>query len=349
MGDQALPPAIQPEHLTAALRRAGVLADGAVNDVAVESSRDTILSRITRLRLTYGGEAGAAPASLILKTGLPGRAINAGRQEVSFYEQVGTAAGFRLMPRCFEAHCDPEQKLWHLLLEDLTDSHSGATAWPLPPAPAQCRAIVAARAQFHAMWWDNPRLGTTVGTWPDPAEMDAYMPRLEEAVKRFADRLGDNLAPERRVLFDQFLRAAPRLAARAQSRRDLTVIQSDAHFWNCFLPKDGSDDIRFFDWDGWRIDTATDDLAYMIAMHWYPDLRRRFEPSLLDHYHRTLTEHGVNYSRDALQQDYRLSTLWLIATPVWQANYNIPPVIWWNNFERILMAVDDLGCRDFLG
>jgi hypothetical protein len=23
-------------------------------------------------------------------------------------------------------------------------------------------------------------------------------------------------------------------------------------------------------------------------------------------------------------------------------------VIWWNNLERILLAVDDLGCRDLL-
>jgi hypothetical protein len=29
-------------------------------------------------------------------------------------------------------------------------------------------------------------------------------------------------------------------------------------------------------------------------------------------------------------------------------NANIPPVIWWNNLERIMLAVDDLGCRDLL-
>ena len=31
-----------------------------------------------------------------------------------------------------------------------------------------------------------------------------------------------------------------------------------------------------------------------------------------------------------------------------QANHDIPPLIWWNNLERILLAVDDLGCRDLL-
>ena len=55
------------------------------------------------------------------------------------------------------------------------------------------------------------------------------------------------------------------------------------------------------------------------------------------------------YDRAALDADYRLSVLWLIAIPMWQAGINIPPVIWWNNLERIFMAVDDLGCRDLLG
>jgi len=65
-------------------------------------------------------------------------------------------------------------------------------------------------------------------------------------------------------------------------------------------------------------------------------------------YHATLVAHGVTYDRRALDDDYRLSVLWQITTPVWQAANNIPPVIWWNNLERILLAVDDLGCRDLL-
>ncbi len=87
----------------------------------------------------------------------------------------------------------------------------------------------------------------------------------------------------------------------------------------------------------------------MIAMHWYPDRRRLFERSLLDLYHATLLANGVSaYDRRALDDDYHLAVLWQIATPVWQASINIPAVIWWNNLERIFLAVDDLGCRDLL-
>jgi hypothetical protein len=116
------------------------------------------------------------------------------------------------------------------------------------------------------------------------------------------------------------------------------------------LPReDGSEDARIFDWDAWRIGVGTGDLAYMMALHWYPDQRRRVERHLLDHYHAALLAHGViGYDRRALDYDYRLSVLWQATTPVWQATNNIPPWIWWNNLERIFLAIDDLGCRDLL-
>ena len=73
------------------------------------------------------------------------------------------------------------------------------------------------------------------------------------------------------------------------------------------------------------------------------------ERPLLDRYHAVLVAHGVHgYDRRALKDDYRLSVLWQITTPIFQAANNIPPVIWWNNLERILLAVDDLGCLDLL-
>jgi hypothetical protein len=116
------------------------------------------------------------------------------------------------------------------------------------------------------------------------------------------------------------LDAAPRLLARYHSHRNVTIVQGDAHVWNSFLPRDGGDDVRLFDWDLWRIDVASDDLAYMMAMHWYPDLRRRIERPPVARYHAALVAHGVHgYDRRALDDDYRLSVLWQITTPVWQA------------------------------
>jgi hypothetical protein len=159
-----LPRAARAEYLTDALRRAGALGAGRVRDVVVESSKATILSRIIRLRLSYDGPATDAPASLILKTGLPERADarrNPGQYEVAFYTQVAAAIPEAPVPCCFDAVWNEDTNDWHLLLEDLTDSHFTLTYWPMPPTRPQSEAIVAARARFHAALWDDPRLGTS--------------------------------------------------------------------------------------------------------------------------------------------------------------------------------------------
>jgi hypothetical protein len=351
MTPDSLPQAASPEHLTDALRRSSALGNGRVLDVTVESSRATLISRIIRLRLAYDG-AVDAPGSLILKTGRPdspGNLWSAGRHEVAFYTQVAQGMSARVVPRCFEASWNADTKTWHLLLEDLTDSHMVATQWPLPPTLAQCEAIVRARARFHAEWWDDPRLGISVGRRLDDDALAEQLAGFAADFPAFADRLGDRLPPERRALYERLLDAMPRLLDRYRSHRNATIIQGDAHVWNSFLPRDGGDDVRLFDWDGWRTNIGAHDLAAMMALQWYPDGRRRMERRLLDRYHEVLLEHGVEgYDRRALDDDYRLSVLLQISTPVWQASNNLPPVVWWNSLERILLAVDDLGCRDLL-
>src|SRR5262245_53669413 len=117
MTTDPLPAAAQADHLTEVLRKSGALGDGHVSDVAVESSRPTILSRIIRLRLSYQGAASDAPGWLILKTGLPERKdakFFAGPQEVAFYTQLAAIMPMRLVPRCFEAVSDPDSNDWHL-------------------------------------------------------------------------------------------------------------------------------------------------------------------------------------------------------------------------------------------
>jgi hypothetical protein len=351
MTPEPLPRAAEAEYLTEVLRRSGVPGDGRVADVAVLSSRPTILSRIVRLGLSYDGPAPEAPASVILKTGLPerlGAAWNGGRHEVAFYRQIAAGIPAGLVPRCFDTHWDAETSDWHLLLEDLSDTHFVSENWPMPPRFDENKKIIAARARLHAGWWDDSRLGIEIGSWLDPA--DPQLEAFAQQVVRFADRLGEHLSPERRELYDRLIDRGRHLNARYHAHRNMTIIQGDAHVWNAFLPKAaGSDDVRLFDWDSWRVDVATDDLAYMMALQWFPEHRRRWERPLLDHYHAALLAHGVTgYDRRALDDDYRLSVLWQIATPVWQAANDIPRWIWCFNLERIFLAVDDLGCRELL-
>jgi thiamine kinase-like enzyme len=353
MTTNSRPPAASAGHLTAALRKSGALGDGRVSNVVATSSFLKQRSHIRRLHLDYEGPAGDAPDSVILKMGhrdSEGRSSYANAHEIAFYRDVAPTLSARVVPRCFEAVEATGVSAWHLLLEDLTDSHFIATEHPLPPTLQQCESIVQAWARFHAAWWDDPSLGVSVGNWSNAEGWEQLLRNLARQFARFSDRYAELLSPERRDLYQRLLDRAPRLLARYGSHRNLTLIHGDAHWWNCFLPwHGGDDDVRLIDWEDWSIDTATDDVAYMMAMLWYPDRRQRMERPLLDRYHAALLAQGVaGYDRQALDDDYRLSALWLIMRPIGQAANNIPPRVWWPNLERIMMAVDDLGCRELL-
>jgi Ecdysteroid kinase-like family len=346
--DPLLP--LSAAHLSAILERAGVLDDLHVQDVTIISDRPTLVSRIIRLRLTYDGPANALPGSLIVKTGLQRGSEWSNSREVAFYNDVAPSLPRGLVPRCFEAHDTDATTLWHLVLEDLTDTHALATEWPLPPSEVQCKTIVGALGRLHAGWWENPRLGVSVAARLDDAMLDRFNGRVAAHFEMFAERLGDELSGERRAFYKKLIAAAPRLYKRYHNATNITLGQGDAHVWNCFLPRNGSDDVRWFDWGGWRISVPTDDLVYMMAVHWYPERRQRLERALLDHYHEILLENGVrSYNRADLQEDYRLSVLWHTVTPMFFAGLKLPPVIWWNHFHHIMAAVDDLGCRELLG
>ena len=242
MTTESLPRAASAEHLTDALRRSGALGDGRVCDVVVESARPTVLSRILRLRLTYEAAAAGAPSSIILKTGHPDRAggaWHAGRQEVAFYDQVASAMPAGLVPRCFEAFYDVDTQDWHLLLEDLTDSHVIATAWPLPPTMEQCERILQrARASM--------RRGGTIPAWalpwgPGPTSMRPTRPAKHSpsdsralpiawaTASRASGGISSSDCSTRRPACS---RATTRIAI-------VTIVHGDAHVWNIFLPREG--------------------------------------------------------------------------------------------------------------
>ncbi|MFT4121453.1 phosphotransferase [Bradyrhizobium sp.] len=348
-----LPAVVEPAQLTAALRRGGVLDRGAVREVKVLHQRDTVVSHIIRLGLRYVGESAGAPQSLILKTANSAFAetlADGGRSEVAFYTALAPQMPPGLVPRCFDGFFDEETRTWHLLLEDLTDSHEVATQWPLPPSRDQTAAIVATLARWHAAWWDHPALGDTVGAWASAEDSARRMEVFAGHYDRFADLLGDRLSEERRILYRRLIDQSARLSERYHSRRHLSITHGDAHTWNFLLPRAGvADTARIFDFDLWSINVPTGDLAYMMALHWYPERRQALERPLLNLYHETLLASGITgYTRGALDRDYRWSVLWQITRPVWQWSIDIPPLIWWTNLERAMMAVEDLGCEELL-
>jgi phosphotransferase family enzyme len=272
-----VPPLAAPERLTAMLRGAGVLERGQVVDVAVESARETLISRITRLRMTYDG--GAGPSRVFWKSqreGADPRWQEFGRKE-DFYglrgrQHAGRAAAALLGgQRGARAALAPGARGPHRPARGPRGVAAAALDRPLPrhhrgPRAIPCRLVGA------------PAPRRIVGTFADQSgAFDRHRAALPTDLAAFADPLGDRLSAERKQRYERLIAAAPRRLERYRSHRDLTIVHGDAHFGNTMLPRRGGGDVRLIDWDAWRVDTATDDLAYMLAVHCYPDWRGRYE------------------------------------------------------------------------
>ncbi len=346
------PDDLVPEHLTERLRTAGALPCGRATAVHIGERRTSTLASIVFLRVQYTSDAPAeAPTRLLLKAtrdGLNTGLRSVGEREVAFYRQAAPLMPGGPFPRCYDAESSSGR--FHLLLEDLSETHMILTEWPLPPSLEACQRIADTWASFHAFWWRHPRLGQEVGTFLDEVALAKIASDYRERYARFAETLGDRLWPAARAVYARVLDAWERLYTPARLYATYTLAHGDAHVWNLLYPRDvAASSIRLIDWDGWRIGRGAADLAYMMALHWYPERRARVEASLLERYHAGLCTHGViGYGLDRLWEDYRLSVLGQLSIPVWQQTLGLHTAIWWPHLNRILAAFDDLDCAAFL-
>lgn len=343
---------LSPEDLTRRLRASGALPTGRVIAVQSGERRNTLVSTIVSLRVEYSADTPPpAPTRMILKgsgSGLDPVLRQSGEHEVSFYREVAPLTPAGLLPECYEAELSDTGV--RLLLEDLSDTHMVVTPWPLPPSVEMCERIVDTWAAFHGFWWRHPRLGRDVGTFLDDQALAAIGVERHQRYARFAELLGDRLWPAARSLYTRLIEALDRLITPAYLYENCTVAHGDAHVWNLLYPRAGIDgSVRLMDWASWRLGRGVNDIAYMMAVHWYPERRARLEASLLERYHAGLCAGGVKgYSYEQLRYDYRRAVLGALMIPVWQQSLGIPPAVWWSHLNRLLAAVDDLDCASIL-
>ena len=342
-----------PDQLTERLRASGALPFGRVTAIHPEEPRTMLVSTIMPLRVEYSFDApGEAPTRLLLKSSRDGLGAGlqaiVGEREVAFYTQAAPLMPGGPFPRCYDAECSSGR--FHLLLEDLSETHMVLTQWPLPPSVQACERIVDTWAIFHAFWWRHPRLGREVGTFLDEVALAKLGADYRRRYEHFAGTLGDRLGSGARADYARVLDARERLYTPKRLYATYTLAHGDAHVWNLLYPRDdAASGIYLIDWDAWRIGRGAFDLAYMMALHWYPERRARLEAPLIERYHAGLLAHGVtDYSLDRLWEDYRLAVIGHLATPVWQQSLELPPAVWWPHLHRILAAFEDLDCAALL-
>ena len=352
-----------PEWLTTVLRQDGQFPHGYVTDVRISSTEPTSVWTLFHLQVRYSADAPpSAREHLILKlskrTGQHGDtrfyALASGK-EVFFYTNIAATPAMANVPiiRCFHSAHSSEEQGSHVLVEDLSHTH-WQPPLALPPHEPLCEQTVRCLASLHAAWWQDGRLGDS----GDIAKRRAWELReahknsqrsLMDMVAAFIDYLGDRLSPKRRRVYERLLTLEPALRER-QGCRPQTLLHGDAHWWNFLYPLDPeADTTRILDWGSWRIGVGTNDLAYMLALHFFPQQRRRLEERLVRAYHRELLRCGVTaYDWSACWEDYRLSVVGSLSFPAQFWALNVPASEWWAQLECGMSAFEDLRCTELL-
>ncbi|HVF48468.1 MAG TPA: hypothetical protein VNA19_00195 [Pyrinomonadaceae bacterium] len=343
-----------PEWLTGVLRRSVLLNRGEVIRVENRLTKRLPLSVVSRLAVVYSDDAPAfAPSRLFLK--ISGKDLaqvtlaEPYSREVEFYRTISGAMHDPPFIRCYGAAYSHASGNGYVLLDDLSDTHFQPEA-PLPPAPEHCEAAVECLAQLHAFWWEHPRLGNDVGRLFDESDLRNFIGDVEKNVAGFVDFLQDDLPVERRKIYERLISSAGKVWGRLTQARGLTVTHGDAHWWNLLYPRESSGErVRLFDWHLWHVDVGARDLAFMIALGWYPERRAALERRLVRRYHESLLAHGVgNYTWSDCWNDYRWAAIRNLNIPVIFWSQGRSASLWRDNLERAMLAYQDLECAELL-
>lgn len=349
------PEQVTPEWLTSVLRKNGFLNRGKVINIENKLTKRLVLSVVSRLEVSYSGDSSAfAPSKLFLKMPRPDLppafSSEHNGKEVEFYRTIAREMNDPPFIRCYDASYSSESGKFHLLLDDLSETHFQPES-PHPPSKLYCESAVECLAQLHAFWWEHPQLGEKIGKLFDESELSAFVGKVEKNVVGFIDFLGDKLSAEQRKIYHRLLASKYEIWGRLTEATGLTVTHGDAHWWNFLYPFDMSKHrVRLFDWQLWHVDVGARDLAFMIALGGYAQRRAEMEENLMRQYYDSLMAHGVrNYTWDDCWDDYKWSAVRNLNIPVIQWSEGRSAELWQSNLERAMLAYEDLGCSELLG
>ena len=339
---------LSPATLSDWLRRFGAVGAGAVADIRVEQEITTWISTLTFLTATYTPDVPAdMPHRLVVKSPLvPSTTPNANHGEAHFYRKVAPLLGAPPLVRCVAALDEGDGDAETVVLEDLRETHHHPP-WPLPPSRTQCELAIDALVRVHSQWWEAPMLGHSVGQFHTTDSLTTMVQGIAAHLPAFIDALGDALPAEGRRVYERVFSSSLEPWLRITDTRALTVAHGDAHSLNFLFPRSGEGPAFLIDWQLWHLDVGARDLAFMMALHWYPSRRRELERPLLQSYHRGLLTRGLTrYAFDDLWLDYRRCVVRNLTMPVIFWRRGMKPEGWWHRLECALAAYHDLGCEE---
>ncbi|MBL8163064.1 MAG: phosphotransferase [Anaerolineae bacterium] len=345
---------ITAEWLTGILTRNEALTEGHIAALTLDvDARE--LSTSVRLRVEYtAGAAGARPEKLFLKM------VNAdmeveffGPSEVNYYVRDYVGVPDVPIPRCYDAAYSPELRRYHVLLDDLADTHFAS--WNRPPTLEHGRALAEGLAALHAHWWDAERLASAGEPIHDAAAIRRFVSIAEPGAGHIINACADQLQSHwPQSIYTLYAQHPARLIDRTRDANGFTLIHGDTNLSNILIPINGDRPLYIVDRQpfDWSLTTwlGVYDLAYTMVLKWDAELRRALEKPVLEHYHAHLLARGIRgYSWEQLWQDYRLCAPMAVyvATEWCRGGLNRDTMdSWLPMLQRAMTAVDDLRCAE---
>lgn len=342
--------------LNRVLNASGALSKGEIVhfDIKVDERE---LSSSVRLTLTYSEDAaGAKPAKLFLKlVRLDMEDEFFGPSEVNYYRRDYVGIRHAPIPHTYDAVYSEAQGCYHILMDDLSDTH--VTAHNRTPTMDYGRALAEGLATLHAHWWGQTRLLEIDESRPDAQAIQQFTTISKLGASLIIDACADELKAHWIEAINRIYDAHPRLMVqRTQDDTGFTLIHGDVNRNNILIPINEDHplyliDRQPFNW-GITVWLGVYDLAYVMVLYWDVEIRRTLEMPVLRHYHKCLIRQGITgYTWEQLWDDYRLCVMMgvYVATEWCRTELRLDTHQYWMPMlQRTLTAVDDLQAVDLL-
>ena len=263
------------------------------------------MSESRRLRLEYTQPCDL-PATMIAKfpsddptSRATGKATRCYEVEASFYRDLRDALHVGA-PHCYFVERDDATDDFLLLLEDFAPCHQGDQIAGCTPAEAS--ACIDELVRLHGPLWNSPFLSTL--PWLNrstPEQRTASYGLMRMVYDGFSQRYRDRLAPEARMIGDEFAREPGTYSTRIPP--NTTVVHADYRLDNLLFADDGR--IGVVDFQTVTHASGALDLAYFIGAGLVTDVRRAHERDLVQQWVDGLRAYGVSLSFDDAWQEYR--------------------------------------------
>lgn len=291
----------------------------------------------THVRIVAAVDGAAKPWKLLVKLG---SAEVFGRHEVDYYLRTFADLDDAPLVACHHAAADDTR--YHLLLDDLSDTHRNQDDVPVTAAYGQ--GLVESLARLHThRWAPSP---------PDAAAIQASMREPLAGLSTMLAAMEDGFtADERARVIEVFDRLPTALARRAEDPSGFSWVHGDLNPGNILAPCEGLGTVLLIDYQPFGVATpshqlAMSDLAHAMVLWWPVAARRAFASRLVEYWNDSLRSHGVTAASSArLREDWRLCVAQTLLVPASRCSepgaVTTHRWLWEMHVRRALAALDD--------